>query len=76
MSKEEILERLEVLEREAIEIRAEQEYIENTLDLVNGGKLDAVMSHLMKMKIAVEARINKWNNECDMLEAEVNKIAA
>lgn len=76
MSKEEILKRLEVLEREAIEIRAEREYIEHTLSLVNGGKLDAAMSHLKKMQVAVEVRISKWNKECDMLEVEVNKIAA
>ena len=76
MNKEEILKHLEALEREGVEIKAEQDNICHLLSLVQGGRADATYSHLLRLQVAVDVRIAQWNRACDLLEAEVRKLAA
>lgn len=76
MNKEEILKRLAALEQEAAEICAEQANLRHMLELAHGGRADALQSHLLKMQLSINARIVRWNQECDLLETEAKKLAA
>ncbi len=70
MNKEQILARIDELDAEAAELKAEQEAIDYLLTTVAVGssRYDEMMHHIERRNRALEIRISKWEREVNKLD--------
>jgi len=79
MSKEEILAKIDALEAEAVELKAEQEAINHLLSLVlstESSRADEIGHQAQRRQDALHARVARWQHEIQELEDIVAKMAA